>query len=366
MLSQSVVVDFRCSETHAVLAHSGTSMRRFAAAFASRSTEMKQTLSSSPLLQTAVAGGCAGAVSRTLTAPLDRMKVLAQEGRVLRHIQQGSSPYGGAATSVGAKELFLYLYRTGGAAAFWRGNGVNCLKAGPEQAAAFTARQFYLPLVCADVSKPTFGENCAVGSLAGLSAQALLYPMEVVKTRMAVADAHEYGGIMDCFRQSIQRGGVRDLYVGLFANAVGIIPHRGLEMGTFFTLERIVRQRYFSSPRHEVSNTTKYSSKSSSSSSNHKSTPLPIYATLGISFTASLVSQVVTYPLNLVRTKLQTQGVNGRPVLYKGIADCVTQVWREEGARGLFSGIVPNMMKSLPASMLMYLTFSSVMNALQQ
>jgi solute carrier family 25 (mitochondrial phosphate transporter), member 23/24/25/41 len=358
MLSQSVVVDFRCSETHAVLAHSTASMRHFAVAFASRSAEVKRTLSSSPLLQTVVAGGCAGAVSRTLTAPLDRMKVLAQEGRVLRHIQGSSS---GAATGVGAKELFLYLYRTGGAAAFWRGNGVNCLKAGPEQAAAFTARQFYLPLVCADVSTPTFGENCAVGSLAGLSAQALLYPMEVVKTRMAVADAHEYDGILDCFKQSIQRGGLRDLYVGLFANAVGIIPHRGLEMGTFFTLERIVRQKYFSQ---NDSTPSKYSSHKKHQTT--KAAPLPVYATLGISFAASLVSQVITYPLNLVRTKLQTQGVNGRPVLYKGIRDCVTIVLREEGARGLFSGIVPNMMKSLPASMLMYLTFSSVMNALQE
>lgn len=348
MLSQSsAAVDFRCTETHVVLAHSTVSMRRMSAALLARSSDAKDAVSASPLLQTLVAGGSAGAISRTLTAPLDRMKVLAQEGRVLRHIQ-GSQ----GVSHVGARDLFLYLFRTGGAAAFWRGNGVNCLKAGPEQAAAFTARQFYLPLVCSDMERPTFAENCAVGSLAGLSAQALLYPMEVVKTRMAVADSREYSSIADCFRQSIRRGGVRDLYVGLFANAVGIIPHRGLEMGTFFTLDRIARQALAGGD-------------GCSTTQQLKQQPLPLYATLGISFTASMISQVVTYPLNLVRTKLQTQGVNGRPVLYSGIKDCIARVWREDGARGLFSGIVPNMMKSVPASMIMYMTFSSVMNALQ-
>lgn len=317
------------------------------------------TVASSPLLQTLCAGGAAGAVSRTCTAPLDRIKMLAQEGRVSAFLSSsarhhchptvtGSPP---APVTPTLRDIAKYVYRTGGMCSFWRGNGVNCLKAGPEQAAAFTARQLYLAQLCHNGATPTFLQNCVVGAAAGLTAQVLLYPMEVVKTRMAVATNGEYRSIYDCFRQSVQRGGWRDLYVGLSANCVGIVPHRGLEMGTFFTLERLAVAEY--RRRHTAS----HGAVVARPTSQQQQVPLPLYATLAISFTASMVSQVVTYPLNLARTKLQTQGVNGRPVRYQGLGHCLMSVLREGGVKGLFAGIVPNMLKAVPSSMLMYVTF---------
>lgn len=325
--------------------HSPTTLRISSTSIAVCTADVTHAISNSPFLKTLIAGGTAGALSRTATAPLDRMKVLAQEGRVMNHLRHSAPP----TATIGARDLFRYVYHTEGLMAFWRGNGANCLKAGPEQAAAFTVRQMYIPLVCNDVSQPTFRENCTVGALAGLTAQVLLYPMELIKTRMAVADAHEYRGILDCFRQSIRKGGVRELYTGLTANAIGIIPHRGLEMGTFFTLERIARRAFHQDrDTHHTSHST-------------RTPPLPLALTLLISFAASMVSQIVTYPLNLARTKLQTQGVNGRPLLYRGVGHCMQSVVREHGVRGLFAGIGPNMMKSVPASMIMYVTFSRMM-----
>lgn len=304
-------------------------------------------IASSAVLKTLFAGGAAGAVSRTMTAPLDRVKMLAQEGRVTSrcpraycHPTMLHSVTATMPQKANIRDIVRYVYRNGGVLAFWRGNGVNCLKAGPEQAAAFTARQFYVTRICQDPLNPTFAENCGVGALAGVSAQVLLYPMEVIKTRMAVAECHEYSGIADCFRQSVQRNGFRDLYVGLMANTAGIIPHRGLEMGTFFTLDRMATRAY------------------------GEHAP-PFLVTMTISFVASMVSQVVTYPLNLARTKLQTQGVNGRPILYSGLVDCLAKVVRQDGIRGLFTGILPNMMKAVPSSMLMYVTFRRVQYGLE-
>lgn len=297
------------------------------------------TVAGSPLLSTLAAGGCAGAVSRTLTAPLDRLKMLAQEGRVAQRLHSST---GHGHSSVGLRALCQHVYRNGGVASFWRGNGVNCLKAGPEQAAAFCARQFYVSRIVGPDRPATFGENCLVGALAGVTAQCLLYPMEVVKTRMAVADSNEYSGIADCFRQSLRRGGVKDLYVGLAANIAGIFPHRGLEMGTFFTLDRMARHTWYGD--HAV----------------------PLWMTMCVSFAASIVSQVVTYPLNLARTKLQTQGVNGRPVRYTGLVHCLQSQLARYGVRGWFAGILPNMMKAVPSSMLMYMTFSQVQNFLEE
>ena len=194
-----------------------------------------------------------------------------------------------AKVSPSLREIAKYVYRTGGLCSFWRGNGVNCLKAGPEQAAAFTARQVYLSQLCRAGTTPSFLENCLVGAAAGLTAQVLLYPMEVIKTRMAVATTGEYRSIYDCFRQSVQRGGWRDLYVGLSANCVGIVPHRGLEMGTFFTLERLAATEFRRRQQlrhHHHHGTPKICSggathSSSAATNNNHNTPLPLYATLG-------------------------------------------------------------------------------------
>jgi solute carrier family 25 (mitochondrial phosphate transporter), member 23/24/25/41 len=64
--------------------------------------------------------------------------------------------------------------------------------------------------------------------------------------------------------------------------------------------------------------------------------------------------QLCTYPLQLVRTRLQAQGMKGRPVAFTGITDCVLKTLKHDGIFGLYKGIIPNFMKSLPAISLSY------------
>jgi hypothetical protein len=73
-------------------------------------------------------------------------------------------------------------------------------------------------------------------------------------------------------------------------------------------------------------------------------TSLPVAGLTAVGMFASAASQTITYPLNLVRTRLQTQGVNGRPVEYRGMIDCVASIVRRDGPRGLFVGLVPNLL----------------------
>jgi solute carrier family 25 (mitochondrial phosphate transporter), member 23/24/25/41 len=62
--------------------------------------------------------------------------------------------------------------------------------------------------------------------------------------------------------------------------------------------------------------------------------------------TATTCGQVVSYPLQLVRTRLQAQGMEGRPVLYSGITDCLRRTVQLDGLAGLFRGIGPNFLVS--------------------
>eukprot|EP00158_Paraphelidium_tribonemae_P006108 Partr_v1_DN27680_c0_g1_i1_m64782 putative solute carrier family 25 (mitochondrial carrier) len=76
-----------------------------------------------------IAGGVAGAFSRTATAPLDRF-------RVLLMVETGRGFEG---RSIGAhiRSILRAIYADGGLTAFWRGNGVNIIKIIPESAIRF-------------------------------------------------------------------------------------------------------------------------------------------------------------------------------------------------------------------------------------
>jgi solute carrier family 25 phosphate transporter 23/24/25/41 len=78
----------------------------------------------------------------------------------------------------------------GGARAFWRGNGANCLKIAPETAVKFVAFDALKAVLAADPLAPTVTERFASGGLAGASAQLAIYPMEIAKTRLALCGAH--------------------------------------------------------------------------------------------------------------------------------------------------------------------------------
>jgi solute carrier family 25 (mitochondrial phosphate transporter), member 23/24/25/41 len=80
-----------------------------------------------------------------------------------------------------------------------------------------------------DPGNPTMLERLASGGLAGTAAQALIYPMEVLKTRMALAGTGDYRGMWDCARTTVSVEGPRGLYRGLTASLVGaysLLSHR--------------------------------------------------------------------------------------------------------------------------------------------
>lgn len=51
---------------------------------------------------------------------------------------------------------------------------------------------------------------------------------------------------------------------------------------------------------------------------------------------SSSVAQFASYPLALVRTRLQAQGVGGKPMKYGGMTDVLCKTYRHEGFRGLY------------------------------
>ena len=84
---------------------------------------------------------------------------------------------------------------------------------------------------------------------------------------------------------------------------------------------------------------------------------LSMHETAMVGTFASIVAQTATYPLNVVRTRLQTQGVNNRPRIYNGMLDCFKHIIKKDGVQGLFRGLLANYLKAVPASAITFVAF---------
>jgi hypothetical protein len=251
------------------------------------------------------------------------------------------------------------IYADGGIVGFWRGNGINCAKAGPEFAMVFGIRSMLVDAIAArkdreerapndyvvKLSKlPRVVINFSVGALAGAGAQTILYPAEVVKTRYVVSKSGEFkGGIRDVISSAYKKGGIAEFYSGLVPNMVGILLYRGLEVGAFYTIRQTVMQQRTLDHR--------------------PGDPKPEFSILDSArcgTVSSIFAQTATYPLNVVRTRLQTQGVNGRSVLYDNMTDCFIKIFRSEGVRGLYGGLLANFLKAVPAGSITFVVYEQV------
>lgn len=124
-----------------------------------------------------LAGGIAGAVSRTCTAPFDRLKIY-----LITHSGTPENPltFANAVRSI---------YNYGGWKAFFCGNGLNVMKIVPESAIKFysyeSCKQLFANiLACEDKDSIPTSARFAAGGIAGICAQFSIYPVETLKTRI--------------------------------------------------------------------------------------------------------------------------------------------------------------------------------------
>ncbi|XP_067646768.1 mitochondrial adenyl nucleotide antiporter SLC25A24-B isoform X2 [Eurosta solidaginis] len=283
------------------------------------------------------AGGIAGAVSRTCTAPLDRMKVFLQ---VQTH-----------KTRISAS--LRYMLKEGGIRSMWRGNGINVLKIAPESAIKFAAYEKIKRLIRGDEKRQmTIGERFMAGAAAGGISQTAIYPMEVLKTRLALRKTGQYKGILDAAKKIYLVEGLRSFYRGYIPNMLGIIPYAGIDLAVYETLKK----NYLSS---------------------HNTEQPSFLVLLACGSASSTLGQVCSYPLALVRTRLQAQVVTknnqpsvGIPLKQAGAIndDNMFGVFRKiihnEGILGLYRGITPNFIKVLPAVSISYVVYEYSSRAL--
>ena len=90
-------------------------------------------------------------------------------------------------------------------------------------------------------------------------------------------------------------------------------------------------------------------------------TEIKSFEFVGAAGLSKLVAAVVTYPHEVIRTRMRE-----RKVVYKSAIDCVKRVWLDEGMRGMYGGMVPHLMRVVPNTAIIFFTYEHVSKWLEE
>ena len=189
-----------------------------------------------------LAGGISGAIAKTCTAPIERVKLIIQTQDANPKIISGEVP-----RYTGIVNCFTRVAAEQGIQAFWRGNFVNVLRYFPTQAFNFAFKDTIKGFFPKYSPKTDFGKSFAVnvasGGLAGAGSLTIVYPLDYARTRLASdvgSGKAQFNGLIDCLSKTASGpAGPLGLYNGFGVSVVGIVPFRGTYFGVNDTLVSI-------------------------------------------------------------------------------------------------------------------------------
>jgi len=208
----------------------------------------------------------------------------------------------------------------------------------PESGVKFWAYDVAKIHICADPRLPRIHERLAAGAYAGAASCIAIYPLEVAKTRIAVASSGTYEGILHCIQLTARKEGLLALYKGLGASLTGIIPFSAVDLALYNTFKQEMQRHRRSEP--------------------------DTLTMLGCGALSSSLAQLATYPLALAKTRLQASGMPGFTTRYTGLIGCLADTIQNDGFKGLYRGIVPNLLKAVPSISISYVVFENAKVAL--
>ncbi|CAK9293187.1 unnamed protein product [Gordionus sp. m RMFG-2023] len=309
--------------------------------------ELKMTLI------TLSAGAIAGAMAKTAIAPLDRTKINFQSS--INFGTLNVSPFTIRAglkfmqdtvkkekekmllKSNGSnilKSKYRHLYKSWSnikaLGALWRGNSATMLRICPFAAIQFASHRKWKSVLGVDhisyqpellinnydnkrtknstyIQKlPENFRRFLAGSLAGVSASSMTYPLDLARARMAVTDTKKYSNLYQVFGKLIKEEGWISLYRGFTPTVLGSIPYAGTSFFTYESLKKLDIERYQKSRQGRLKGKiyiNKNTSDGNKISEDYSISPIHrmFYGAL-----AGLAGQTSSYPLDVIRRRMQT------------------------------------------------------------
>jgi len=263
-------------------------------------------------------GGVSAAVSKTIVAPIERVKLLLQ-------VQDASSSIKAEDRYNGIGDCFSRVIKEQGFASLWRGNLANVIRYFPTQALNFAFKDFYKktfnPYNPKKEPVKFFIGNCASGGAAGATSLTVVYPLDFARTRLAAdvgsGGEREFSGLVDCLKKILAKDGPQGLYRGFGISVVGIIAYRASYFGMFDTGKAMMF------PDAKAAN---------------------VLAMWAFAQVVTVSAGIVSYPLDTVRRRLMMDS-GRKEKMYNGTIDCFRRIAADEGPKAFFKGSLSNVIR---------------------
>lgn len=276
-----------------------------------------------------LAGAAAGAVSRTATAPLETLRLMAMTGAL------GGSGHAQQARAGGMLLAASELVRVAGWRSLYRGNLANVVRSAPQKALdffAFDALKGALSRRAGPASsRPPLGtlETLVAAGAAGALSNAALYPLEVVRCRLATDATGVYRGMLQTFMMIARTEGPSAFYRGLVPSVAAILPEAAITYGLFDLLKRSY---------------VNFSGQ----------TEAGVLPSLMAGVFSAFMGQVVAYPLETVSRRMQvTKGTTGT-------LQAMRDILGNGGVRGLYRGLGAASVRVIPMAVVSFGTYEFI------
>lgn len=270
-------------------------------------------MSEKPLHENMLIGGVAGVISRTLTAPIELYKIQRQN-------------YFLPDTTI-KKTL-----EKEGIKGLWKGNLLNCCRIFPTMAINYgvlqTTRQ-QLEKHNTTSTTTTTTTNMVISSMvSGIISVIVMNPLESLRTRFTLQVRNsEYTSLYDAFRKT----SIRELYYGTNVALMGYVPFNIISFTCYHSLKPRINEWI---PKKENENMNRFC----------KIVTGGLTGVFAVSF---------TYPTDLLRRRLHIQGFSNSKI-YESTSVCVNDIYKKEGIRGFYRGLLSAYLKLFPTIALQF------------
>ncbi|KAG0294139.1 hypothetical protein BGZ98_001884 [Dissophora globulifera] len=312
-----------------------------------------------------LAGGTGGMAGALVTSPLDVVKTRLQSSmyQSAKNVSGAPVPRIGIYSVLGhIKDTCLllgHIYSKEGPRALYKGIGPNLLGVIPARAINFATygngKKFYTDL---NHGRETPLVHLSAAVTAGIVTATATNPIWLIKTRMQlqVEGVRQYKNSVDCVTQIIGKEGIRGLYRGLSASYLGVAEGT-IQWVIYEQLKKSLAERR----KANASVTAGLGGTSTSFVVGGKDIEEWIDY-LGAAGAAKFIASAITYPHEVLRTRMRQMPVGNEPQKYTGLKQTFQLVLREEGVAALYGGLTAHMMRVVPNAAIMFFCYEAIMH----